>query len=409
MRLSKSFLVRLFVLVYCFSSFHYFLPVWINGGILVGSAYLLTFIAILISFKTVFIEKFNKGYGKGIIFILAGLLMSSVSAIVFWRQSIFLSLLGMFSVGAYFFYFFLVHNKISKTFIEKVILIVGTVYAFCFLFALYKFPDLVFGVQGYDASESRGFIRLSIGGQGFVYLGFFLALNKYVSKRKSIWLIISAVYLIFIGLLVVRQTLIACVLIGFLYLFKNLNWVKKTIFIIVSASFFYFVMPYFPFVQKMYELTENQMESQSEGEENIRITSARFFLTEFSPNVYAQIFGNGIAQGNSAYALRVRDYIGEQLGFYQGDIGFIGLYSRLGILSILGYLLIYIRMFRHKLPENCKYPKLYLYFILMTGFTMATQIHYYFILSIVLSVYLLQFSKNEVMNIRKLEEISHKA
>ena len=89
------------------------------------------------------------------------------------------------------------------------------------------------------------------------------------------------------------------------------------------------------------KLSETQ--ASQEGED-IRMRSARFYLTEFYPNFVNYIIGNGSSHMANAYGMKVM-YYQTVFGYYLSDLGMLGVYVRLGVLYIIGVFLIFRKIF----------------------------------------------------------------
>jgi len=88
-----------------------------------------------------------------------------------------------------------------------------------------------------------------------------------------------------------------------------------------------FIPIFFIFLDIFMQLFAVTQQQGNQSEDDIRISSATFFLTTFNPNKYAYIVGNGVSSLNSNYGVLVQSYK-DYRGFYQSDIGLIGEYSR---------------------------------------------------------------------------------
>jgi hypothetical protein len=139
------------------------------------------------------------------------------------------------------------------------------------------------------------------------------------------------------------------------------------------------------FFQLLVEETKVQTENMGN---DIRVLSARFYLNDFSPDSFTRIFGNGEPSGKSNY-LRYNYYLKEELGFYQSDVGYIGLYSKFGLLAILAYLLLIYRTLKISIPDEYLYCKYFLYFVFLISIIIDAPFNTSFIPSIVLAIYIL--------------------
>ena len=119
-----------------------------------------------------------------------------------------------------------------------------------------------------------------------------------------------------------------------------------------------------------------------------RIKAVDYYINDFSPNSISEILGNGEAVGNNSYSKFI-EYLQLERGLYTSDIGYIGLYVKLGILSILAYIAFIIRTFSASVQEEVLYCKYFLGFIFAISIIIDSTFNTSFIGSIMLSYYLL--------------------
>ena len=117
-------------------------------------------------------------------------------------------------------------------------------------------------------------------------------------------------------------------------------------------------------------LKETQKATIEEGSNYIRLQAATFFLNEYSIYPINRILGNGVPYGNSSYMNLIYQY--SYKGYWLSDVGLIAVYLMFGIFAVVGYVLIWIKSFTLKVPENYYYLKYYLWFLLITCLTSDT-------------------------------------
>ena len=128
----------------------------------------------------------------------------------------------------------------------------------------------------------------------------------------------------------------------------------------------------------------------SQGENYIRVKAAKYFLFDFSPSYFNTVFGNGTPySGKTEYGV-FSEYLNKKRGFYLSDLGLIGFYAMFGVLSILGYIMIWTKAFQIRLPDKYRYLKYYLWFLLISGFTSDTVYGYNYLITTVFVLYCYQ-------------------
>ena len=142
--------------------------------------------------------------------------------------------------------------------------------------------------------------------------------------------------------------------------------------------------------QAFYDIEKLTNQEISQNENYVRVVAAYFYLNNFSPNNYAKYLGNGEASRSTSYGKYVTR-LENDLHMNEQDIGFIGLFVKFGILSIIAYIIIYFRIFQIKVPKEFLYIKMYMIFLLINGFNCSATFHTDFIASIAITLYLFHY------------------
>jgi hypothetical protein len=393
MKLTESMLVRYVILLFCIASSYFFRPVFVDIQILKAGYYLMLLLVIFLYFnKSVkdHVNLKNMNFRKGIRFTIIAIFFSIIPALLSWDQPVVTTLIASLPYLGYFFYYFLVTYKPDIHKLEKFIINLGLCCVFLSIIAVLIYPTILYGANKEDENiTERGFARITIGCSGFIFLAFFLSINKFKTYRKSKWILLSFFLLIGIFLNLSRQTIIGSLLIVTIYGLIHIKNNFKRVLLIAGLSASTFLFLNLPFVKKLIEISQDQSQNYKD---NIRVLSGKYFLTNFSPDLLSTVFGNGEAALNkSSYGNKMSDL--KDGGFYQSDVGFIGLYSKFGIVAILAWVFIFIRMITLKLKPEYFYVKLYLFLNLVTGFTSSQIFSIDYIPSICIALYIAEFAQ----------------
>ncbi|HYX05718.1 MAG TPA: hypothetical protein VE912_03210 [Bacteroidales bacterium] len=291
----------------------------------------------------------------------------------------------------YYFFYFLLHNlRIKAIDLERIVVIIGIIYAVLYVLQFAAYP---FQLIDSRINPSRGTIRIFFPGNSYMFIAYFILLQQYFTFNRLRYLLIILLFFAVGGILQgTRQSLATMVLLtGANILFSNRVKSKfGIIFISLIGVGALFLMFQDIFLQ-MFNVTRQQSQDAST---NIRVMAAIFFLTDFMPAKIAYIFGNGQDSLNAAFGAQV-NYYKTFYGFYQSDIGIIGNYSKFGILFVVAQLSIMIRVIFGKLHRNLAYLK---YFMVSVALTMFVGGGYFGaaidIPAIVIVVYLIDYYKN---------------
>ncbi len=240
-------------------------------------------------------------------------------------------------------------------------------------------------VEEFD--NRRGIVRIVFPGGGLFYFSLFLSLSKLSTTRSHRYYWLS---FLFLGLAVVimqitTQIIFAVAIILSFHFLKDKKWNQIIPRMLGIISLVLLLLS-----------TENVLsnglaaaneEHSKDGENNIRILSGTYFLTEFSPTQLSRIFGNGTSYGNSSSYGKTVTNLQHNLHFYLADVGLIAVYTLYGVTAVFGYILIWIKSFTIPLPKKYYYLKYYLWLLLITCLTSDYIYNYDFLITNVLVLY----------------------
>jgi hypothetical protein len=337
-------------------------------------------------------------YIKLVKYIFVLIVLSVFIACVFWGQNILLSYRSTAQYIAIIYFFILLKIKPDLKLIENIISCFCVLHLACWIYGMMKAPELTFGINPENTlDDSRGVFRLNIRGFGFVILGFFFAICKYSETRMKKWILIFTFLFIIIVLHVTRQVIVISLIISLIYLLKN----SKYLWILtgISTITFLFInnktLNEDSLIGRLFALTNRQIELQQSGEEEyIRITEYRYFFTEYSKNTITDILGNGVPHGESDYGKR--EIALQQHHLYTSDVGYAAIYTRIGMLGLIFYCLIFYRVARQKVPTRCMYAKLFMIYMIFANIAASWVFHDMIVICICL--YILEYSQIKKSN-----------
>lgn len=382
------------ILLFCLSNILFFEPLIID----IKYLYYLYYVTLLLSFIIILLSKREFKYfpfTSAIFLIIIAEIISIFVCSNSWGQSFGDSLLGTLPYMGYILFFLLFRLNIQTIDAEKILIILGVIYIIVFGTSFLIYPQEIFNSNPNLHGLDRGFQRITIKGVGFLFLFSFFSLEKYIINRKFVWLFIYLITILFIIMTLTRTYIVVSILISLIFFFKNINSNGKVALIIFTCITFYLITK----MEFYKNLTEQTVSQSNDLEDDIRMQSLNYYLYNFSPDVVTKIFGNGISYKDSQYSQKV-NYLEKDLGLYVADIGYIGLYIKFGIISILGYLLFIYKAFKMKTPEGFLYCKYFLLFIFIISIIIDAPFNSSFIPSIMLAAYILasNFKNNRKIN-----------
>ncbi len=304
-----------------------------------------------------------ENYRGPVLLILLSVFISMFGAMGFHEQSFGLTLWGERFMFFYLFYFLISKLRIEPEYIIKVVIVLGFCYMFFYIVQYALFPRQILTARMFN---DRGTLRIFMPGSNYLVFGYFLCLYYFFKNYKIIYLVYLIISLIVYILLGTRQVIASVGLITILFLFQSK--VVKIKALIIPLLMFSMIPFYFMFQNIFNSMLDVTSKQSTDPQGDIRFRALKFFLFEFFPNTVAYFTGNGMTGGNSAYARQVGSYM-DVYGFFMSDLGLIGDYVRFGALYVLGVIIIFVRIFRTKLPDKFMFIKYNFYVMLLTLFT----------------------------------------
>jgi hypothetical protein len=350
------------------------------------------FIFIVLSLRFAF--SFKGSFVFPVQLIGVSILTSIIMAYHSWGQSFVDSLKATTPYLIWFIFFLLLFIKPNIKSIEKTIVFLGIVYIILYFYQFFNHDVVYFG-WGEEIVEDRGVNRFILPGTGVLFLVTFLSINKLTTSHRNrfFWAVLSFIGLIIPFFQATRQFIFG-VLVVFLYHFTLKA--KRKIRILVLTLFplvFYFLISNYGSI--VAGLSESVVKLSDEGNDYIRILAAQYYIHDFSPNFESYVLGNGVPYGTkSEYGKFVSNTLQDEYYYYLADVGLIGLNAMFGVLSLIGYILIWVNSFKLKLPPKFQYLKYYLWFLLLTSLTSSALFDSDFSIFTIIVVYLYQIVLN---------------
>lgn len=324
--------------------------------------------------------------------IVLSILISIPLASFSWDQGVYHTIIVTIPYMTWFLFFYLIRKNFQVKTIEKIILFYGVVYVILYLFQFINAPTVFFGksLWGDEFPVDRGITRIVFPGTGIFILAVFISINKLTteSKGKLYWLAFSIIGIVIPVLQVTRQFIAGILLIYLFHFLMSQNAIRK-ILLVACTSFAFLYITSSDFVI-FKGIAVSAKEDLGQGEEYIRVLAGRYFINDFSPTEMNMILGNGAPYwGISPYGKFIEE-LAETQGFYLSDVGIVGMYAMFGVLSVIGYILIWIKSFTYAVPKEFYYLKYYLWYLLLTSFTWFTVYHHHYLISTVFVLYLYQ-------------------
>lgn len=347
------------ILLIILSSVNFYSPTFIPSIDLFSKSILYCLALLLILYTCRKKSNNNRTFSRLIIMIFICQMISAYNAYAFENQDISVGLLATLQCVAFIIYIGINKTKLSTQYAEKLIITMTV------LFIVIAFIDRFFPIFGlWEIDLSRGGTRFRINGIIWIMLGLLLCINKYQIKPTLKYEILGILCIIAIISTVTRQVIAISLLIGLLFMLKQLNFWKKGLLVVALIIGYYFILPKIPVINKLIELTVEQ-NANNKQTDDVRITEFNYLV--FEKRKPAQVFfGYGIPSfGKSKYGNDFQE-MSSTSHIYREDLGWAGFYYDFGFITLSLVLILMIGALLVPIPKQLIYLKYFLvaYFLL---------------------------------------------
>lgn len=363
-----------FLFVFPILSFQLYNIVYIDKQIAKLLYFIFVTIAIIYTAPRFLKYKINSRYENLIKILFILIWVSMFNALFFWGQDLILSYRATAPYLALVYFLVLMSIKPDIQTMEKIIWFYCALFIILWCYGMLKAPQIIYA---FDADttmdDSRGIFRLALPGRGFLVLGFFLAVSKYVQLKQNKWLVLLAFLFVIIVFQVTRQIIAISFLVSVVYILRNnkvalIATIILMIFLMMGGNAIDFQKN--STIGNMVNLTLDQLTSQKSGDDNVRLLEYNYFLTNYSKNMITDIFGNGIPHFQSSFGLKEIS-IREQFSYFMSDVGYAAIFVRFGVIGLVLYLFVFVKAAFQKVDKQYIYAKLFIIYLAIANVTAA--------------------------------------
>jgi len=330
---------------------------------IIGGGLLIAFLVIGIIYSPS--HRIQMHFSTSIIILIISAIPSIFMAKYFHQQNILISAFAYRMLLFYLIYYYVHIFNIPVQFIIKSIVGVGLLAVILYYSQLALFPKMIMDIR---YMEGRGTLRLFVPGMICTQAAYFYFLHQFFAKKKLYFLLLSFLSLSIFVLQGTRQMIFALIFLSMVYiLFSKKVRSKLLISLIFSLAIVALFFTFQDIFNELTRISSSQVQNLSGG---IRIRAMKYFLTDFMPNKWVYVFGNGSPALGSVYSQKM-GFLVYKYRFFLSDIGIIGDYVKYGIIFILAGITLIIKSVRFKVSQDYSYLKYYIYaqcFTFFTGF-----------------------------------------
>lgn len=322
-----------------------------------GISYLIFLFLLIYTSKEIF-----KKQNRLLMLLLLNTVISMSMAMMVWGESLF----GVFAAFHNYFllmvFFLLFKMRAKENEAEKALIILALIYVVCWVIQVWKVPELIFGVNrdaNISDTEQRGFYRFFIPTKEHVPILVLFLYEMYRRTKKIIFLILCPICFAIVILHVIRQMIFWSFLsVVLLLLYQNRkHWTKILVASMAVYGLSLFLIDNIPTLNLLLEQTVTQVNN---ADDDIRLQCINFYWHESTSNPLTFFFGNGLGSDGELWQFTQKTM---SKGYYESDIGYFALLFDFGLLGVLLYALLFVKIFRLKVEEKYQYLKFYLLYI----------------------------------------------
>lgn len=322
-----------------------------------GISYLIFLFLLIYTSKEIF-----KKQNRLLMLLLLNTIISMSMAMMVWGESLF----GVFAAFHNYFllmvFFLLFKMRAKENEAEKVLIILALIYVVCWVIQVWKVPELIFGVNrdaNISDTEQRGFYRFFIPTKEHVPILVLFLYEMFRRTKKIIFLILCPICFAIVILHVIRQMIFWSFLsVVLLLLYQNRkHWTKILVASMAVYGLSLFLIDNIPTLNLLFEQTVTQVNN---ADDDIRLQCINFYWHESTSNPLTFFFGNGLGSDGELWQFTQKTM---SKGYYESDIGYFALLFDFGLLGVLLYALLFVKIFRLKVEEKYQYLKFYLLYI----------------------------------------------
>lgn len=271
-----------------------------------------------------------------------GIFFSCIFCLFYWGQSLIISALAL---KAYYFmaFYYAIHAiRPSLREINFTILVLGLSYVMTYFINYVTYPELTFGIR---ALERRGTLSFSIVGTTFMVYSLLLSFYYVRFFKKRGYIIVILLCLSVLLMRASRNAIFAVTVALFVMNFSFIRGLSKYVlgFLFFSILLGFTYLNFQDYFDGLFSLFQSEL---SLGGNYIRLRSVYHYIFEHPPSFWNYIFGNGFFSGKSEYGDYVINTLWRKRGLYAEDIGLIGFYSYFGIITLMAYIFMLIKLLK---------------------------------------------------------------
>jgi hypothetical protein len=328
-----------------------------------------------------------------IIIFLVGLLLNTYASHHNFGQGYKLSILSYSYFYFIMLYFLLHYLELDRNFLENTIIVFALLYSLIFIIQYKVFPYELFNRWVKTATDEMQF---EIVGHGFLMLGFYLVLNRFLSNRRLIYIFLALGFFIVLFKCGFRTLIASAAVVAFIMGLRLIRFKIGDLVLVFLAAILFAALTQYKSINTIIKNSINKTESEEKmGKSYVRNVEREFFFNKYPKNLSYFIIGGGKPAGKENIDNFNPFAIGLNYNIVWVDIGLLGFLVVVGGIATFGILMYTLFGIFIKLPRDAIYLNAYFLYLLLTSLT-NEEIYREGIFSVVaIALYLIDKVKNE--------------
>lgn len=319
---------------------------------------------------------FKPQYASLILLYVFFLFLSCLYSYVVNGQRLYKAIVHIYGFFSIIFYFLLVKKDYSSYEVEAVIQYISVIFCLCYILQWLLYPTVIFSGALDDTNINENQYRMRMPASMCGYLLFFGGINKYLIKKKLVYLTYSFLALFPIIIQGFRSLVILSLFsVIFMIPFVVKNGRKTVVYscIIVLGLF---LISNIGIVQEKIDEMSRRTESQQtySNEDYIRYISLDYYWNHQFTKPYEKVIGGGVPVDKESEYYKTIAKVSAS-GLVWCDLGIIGLSMVIGIPAVFILVLIYcLLIFRFKAVEY-QYVRFTLLVVLVSSIMTTMELY----------------------------------
>lgn len=312
------------------------------------------------------LNKFYKCKEKFPLMIFFGCIVSMISCSYIRHQSIMQSIAVNHTVLSIISFYYFYDKRIQYKSMINGLQLYFVVWAICYILQVIAFPTIIFpcAEANMEFEMTSDKYKFFFPGLIIIHFAFFYNLNRYLDSKKKSFLFMAILAVLMMVFRVSRLHTVIFVFLAILFIYSYFGRINLKLLVLLGIfAIAAGIMVNSSAGQEIFGFMLEKQENETfTNDDYVRNLSLAYFYTDFFQNNFEMITGAGLPNVASQYGRWIEDWRGIRTGYV--DWGILGQSWMLGIITAIGFLLMWIKpVLKYRYDKTNKYCQ---YFFIYT-------------------------------------------